>query len=228
MVKEREGEPSQPHHPDAKPGLSPERESHEWRRDPEENVGESREEPGRGGTARERVLRVPTAKIRYTSMSTRTQIATTLLLDSRTRITVVRPGRRSCSRMRIRASLVPIPNCLGCGRLRTDGRARCSTGRVISFCFARRARSWPHTANARTSGARCRSASPRTGSTARAISRSTTNTPPLSCTGPRRSPLQLFHITETESGLVVDTNPLNVIDRKENRWDPAVIEIADT
>jgi hypothetical protein len=27
---------------------------------------------------------------------------------------------------------------------------------------------------------------------------------------------------------VVDTNPLNVIDRRENRWDPSVIEIADT
>jgi len=27
---------------------------------------------------------------------------------------------------------------------------------------------------------------------------------------------------------VVDTNPLNLIDRPDNRWDPAVIEITDT
>ena len=44
---------------------------------------------------------------------------------------------------------------------------------------------------------------------------------------PAPKPLQLFHITETTAGLVVDTNPLNVIDRRDNRWDPAVIEIAD-
>ena len=35
-------------------------------------------------------------------------------------------------------------------------------------------------------------------------------------------------IAETDAGLVVDTNPLNVIDRRTNRWDPSVIEIADT
>jgi len=46
--------------------------------------------------------------------------------------------------------------------------------------------------------------------------------------GPAPKPLQLFHITETDAGLVVDTNPLNVIDRPNNRWDPSVIEIADT
>ncbi len=46
--------------------------------------------------------------------------------------------------------------------------------------------------------------------------------------GPAPKPLQLFHITETETGLVVDTNPLNVIDRRANRWDPAVIEITDS
>jgi hypothetical protein len=40
--------------------------------------------------------------------------------------------------------------------------------------------------------------------------------------------LQLFHIAEDAQGrLVVDTNPLRVIDRKDE-WDPAVIEIADT
>jgi Rieske Fe-S protein len=45
--------------------------------------------------------------------------------------------------------------------------------------------------------------------------------------GPAPKPLQLFHITETDAGLVVDTNPLNVIDRRDNRWDPSVIELAD-
>ncbi len=44
---------------------------------------------------------------------------------------------------------------------------------------------------------------------------------------PAPKPLQLFHIAETDAGLVVDTNPLNVIDRRTNRWDPSVIEIAD-
>lgn len=43
---------------------------------------------------------------------------------------------------------------------------------------------------------------------------------------PAPKPLQLFHIGETESGaLVVDTNPLRVIDRPDNRWDPAHLEI---
>jgi cytochrome b6-f complex iron-sulfur subunit len=44
--------------------------------------------------------------------------------------------------------------------------------------------------------------------------------------GPAPKPLQLFHITETETGtLIVDTNPLNVIDR--DRYDPAHIEVRD-
>lgn len=43
---------------------------------------------------------------------------------------------------------------------------------------------------------------------------------------PAPRPLQLFHISETGSGtLVVDTNPLRVIDRPDNRWDPAHLEI---
>ena len=45
--------------------------------------------------------------------------------------------------------------------------------------------------------------------------------------GPAPKPLQLSHISDTAAGLVVDTNPLNVIDRSENRWDGSVIEIAD-
>jgi cytochrome b6-f complex iron-sulfur subunit len=45
--------------------------------------------------------------------------------------------------------------------------------------------------------------------------------------GPAPKPLQLFHLSETADGLVVDTNPLTVIDRPQNRWDPAVIEVTD-
>ncbi|HEX9494825.1 MAG TPA: Rieske 2Fe-2S domain-containing protein [Candidatus Limnocylindria bacterium] len=43
--------------------------------------------------------------------------------------------------------------------------------------------------------------------------------------GPAPKPLQLFHITDVSGTLVVDTNPLNVIDRTKNEWDPAVLEI---
>jgi cytochrome b6-f complex iron-sulfur subunit len=46
---------------------------------------------------------------------------------------------------------------------------------------------------------------------------------------PAPKPLQLFHITENAEGqLIVDTNPLRVIDRTSGDWDPAVIEITDT
>jgi cytochrome b6-f complex iron-sulfur subunit len=46
---------------------------------------------------------------------------------------------------------------------------------------------------------------------------------------PAPKPLQLFHISEDAQGrLVVDTNPLRVIDRTGGTWDPAVIEIADS
>ena len=46
---------------------------------------------------------------------------------------------------------------------------------------------------------------------------------------PAPRPLQLFHIAENSEGqLIVDTNPLHVIDRTKDDWDPAVIEIADT
>jgi cytochrome b6-f complex iron-sulfur subunit len=45
--------------------------------------------------------------------------------------------------------------------------------------------------------------------------------------GPAPKPLQLFHITEADGELFVDTNPLRVIDRRENHWDPTVIEIPD-
>jgi cytochrome b6-f complex iron-sulfur subunit len=45
---------------------------------------------------------------------------------------------------------------------------------------------------------------------------------------PAPKPLQLFHISEDAAGqLIVDTNPLRVIDRNGD-WDPSVIEITDT
>jgi cytochrome b6-f complex iron-sulfur subunit len=45
---------------------------------------------------------------------------------------------------------------------------------------------------------------------------------------PAPKPLQLFHITESVEGqLIVDTNPLRVIDRTGDKWDPSVIEITD-
>ncbi len=43
--------------------------------------------------------------------------------------------------------------------------------------------------------------------------------------GPAPKPLQLFHITAQDGTLVVDTNPLNVIDRRDNVWDPTVLEV---
>src|SRR5437870_6567381 len=46
---------------------------------------------------------------------------------------------------------------------------------------------------------------------------------------PAPKPLQLFHIAENAEGqLVVDTNPLRVIDRAGGEWDPRVIEIAES
>ncbi len=46
--------------------------------------------------------------------------------------------------------------------------------------------------------------------------------------GPAPKPLQLFHIAADASGtLTVDTNPLNVIDRQANVWDPKVLEITE-
>ena len=39
--------------------------------------------------------------------------------------------------------------------------------------------------------------------------------------GPAPKPLQLFHIVADATGtLIVDTNPLNVVDRQANVWDP--------
>jgi len=44
---------------------------------------------------------------------------------------------------------------------------------------------------------------------------------------PAPKPLQLFHITQSPSGvLIVDTNPLNVIDRGQE-WDDRYLEIRE-
>ena len=43
--------------------------------------------------------------------------------------------------------------------------------------------------------------------------------------GPAPKPLQLFHITDQAGTLIVDTNPLNVIDRQKNEWEPDVLEV---
>ena len=45
--------------------------------------------------------------------------------------------------------------------------------------------------------------------------------------GPAPRGLDLFHITETNGVLIVDTNPLNVMKRSNNEWDPKQIEVAD-
>lgn len=43
--------------------------------------------------------------------------------------------------------------------------------------------------------------------------------------GPAPKPLQLFHVSEVNGALIVDTNPLNVIDRYLNEFDAAHIEV---
>lgn len=46
--------------------------------------------------------------------------------------------------------------------------------------------------------------------------------------GPAPRGLDLFHVSETATGsLIVDTNPLNVLRRPNNQWDPAHAEVAD-
>jgi cytochrome b6-f complex iron-sulfur subunit len=47
--------------------------------------------------------------------------------------------------------------------------------------------------------------------------------------GPAPRPLDLFHIAEDATGgLVVDTNPLNLIVRSGSEWDPAHAEVTDS
>ncbi len=45
--------------------------------------------------------------------------------------------------------------------------------------------------------------------------------------GPAPKPLQLFHIADQNGTLIVDTNPLNVIDRQQNAWNPKDLEITE-
>jgi cytochrome b6-f complex iron-sulfur subunit len=45
--------------------------------------------------------------------------------------------------------------------------------------------------------------------------------------GPAPRGLDLFHITEVNGALVVDTNPLTVMKRPNNEWDPSQVEIPD-
>lgn len=46
--------------------------------------------------------------------------------------------------------------------------------------------------------------------------------------GPAPRGLDLFHVSETATGsLIVDTNPLNVLRRPNNQWDPAHVEVTD-
>ena len=44
---------------------------------------------------------------------------------------------------------------------------------------------------------------------------------------PAPRPLDLFHVSERDGKLFVDTNPLAAVVRAENRWDPGVIEVRD-
>jgi len=45
--------------------------------------------------------------------------------------------------------------------------------------------------------------------------------------GPAPRPLDLFHVEDQGGTIVVDTNPLNLITRSSNQWDPAHAEVSD-
>ena len=45
--------------------------------------------------------------------------------------------------------------------------------------------------------------------------------------GPAPRPLDLFHINDVNGTLVVDTNPLNVLTRATNAWNPKDLEITE-
>ena len=45
--------------------------------------------------------------------------------------------------------------------------------------------------------------------------------------GPAPYGLDLFHVSEVSGALIVDTNPLNVMHRPDNQWNPAHVEVAD-
>jgi len=46
--------------------------------------------------------------------------------------------------------------------------------------------------------------------------------------GPAPRGLDLFNMQEVNGALVVDTNPLNVMVRKNNQWDPAQVQVTDS
>ena len=46
--------------------------------------------------------------------------------------------------------------------------------------------------------------------------------------GPAPRPLDLFHVADQNDALIVDTNPLNLITRSGNAWDPAHVEVPDS
>ncbi len=45
--------------------------------------------------------------------------------------------------------------------------------------------------------------------------------------GPAPRPLDLFHISDEGGSIVVDTNPLALMVRQGNEWDPAHVEVTD-
>lgn len=45
--------------------------------------------------------------------------------------------------------------------------------------------------------------------------------------GPAPRGLDLFHISDVNGTLVVDTNPLNLMVRRNNEWNPAHVEVPD-
>lgn len=45
--------------------------------------------------------------------------------------------------------------------------------------------------------------------------------------GPAPRPLDLFHVIDQGGTIIVDTNPLNLLVRSSNAWDPKHVEVAD-
>lgn len=45
--------------------------------------------------------------------------------------------------------------------------------------------------------------------------------------GPAPRPLDLFHVKDQNGTLIVDTNPLNLLVRASNQWDPKHAEVSD-
>ncbi len=45
--------------------------------------------------------------------------------------------------------------------------------------------------------------------------------------GPAPRPLDLFHVADQNGTLIVDTNPLNLLTRSSNAWNPKHVEVPD-